>query len=89
MATRFKVRVPPSRRVTLPVPVDVEPGEAEVILLHRRTKPARTGTARPRSQPHPAFGLWATRPEAADPVTFVDDLRRRTMERRVRLRDAP
>ena len=35
VATRFKARVPPSRRVTLAVPVDVEPGEAEVIFLPR------------------------------------------------------
>jgi len=89
VATRFKVRVPPSRRVTLAVPADVEPGEAEVILLHRRTKPVRRKTAPPRSRQHPAFGLWASRPETADPVAFMDDLRRRMMERRVRLRNAP
>jgi hypothetical protein len=30
-ATRFKVRVPLSRRLTLAVPAELEPGEAEVI----------------------------------------------------------
>lgn len=89
VATRFKVRVPPSRRVTLSVPAEVEPGEAEVIVLHRRAKPAGRKAARSKSRQHPAFGLWASRPEAADPVAFVDELRRRVMERRARLREAP
>ena len=88
-ATRFKVRVPPSRRVTLAVPVEVEPGEAEVIVLHRLAKPARRTAPRAKPLRHPAFGLWASRPEAADPVAFVNGVRRRMMERRTRLRHAP
>jgi hypothetical protein len=88
VATRFKVRVPPSRRVTLAVPAEVEPGEAEVIVLHRRAKPTRKAR-RSKSRQHPAFGLWASRSEAADPVAFVDELRRRVMERRARVREAP
>lgn len=89
VATRFKVRVPPSRRVTLSVPAEVEPGEAEVIVLHRRAKPARRKAPRSKSLEHPGFGLWASRPETADPVAFVNDLRRRVMERRARPRAAP
>lgn len=88
VATRFKVRVPPSRRVTLSVPAVVEPGEAEVIVLHHRAKPPRRKAERSKSRQHPAFGLWASRPEAADPVAFVDELRRRIMERRARRREA-
>jgi hypothetical protein len=88
VATRFKVRVPPSRRLTLAVPAEVEPGEAEVIVLHRRAKPARKAP-RSKSRQHPGFGLWASRSEAADPVAFVDELRRRVMERCARVREAP
>ena len=88
-ATRFKVRVPLSRRVTLAVPAEVEPGEAEVIVLHRLATPTRRTAQRAKPLQHPAFGLWASRPEAADPVAFVNELRRRMMERRTRLRHAP
>ncbi|HXQ22837.1 MAG TPA: hypothetical protein VN812_14255 [Candidatus Acidoferrales bacterium] len=88
-ATRFKVRVPASRRVTLAVPAEVEPGEAEVIVLHRRAKPAPRKAPHSKSRQHPAFGLWASRSEASDPVAFVAELRRRMMERRARLREAP
>ena len=82
VATRFNVRVPPDRRLTLAVPLEIEPGEAEVIILHRRAKPLRTSKPPARITRHPAFGLWAKRPEAAYPVAFVDELRRRVMKRR-------
>jgi len=88
VATRFKVRVPPSRRVTLAVPAEVEPGEAEVIVLHRRVAHAPETAPRSKSRQHPAFGLWASRPETADPVAFVDALRRDMLERRMRVRNA-
>ena len=89
VATRFKVRVPRSRRVTIAVPAEIEPGEAEVIVLHSRAKPTPTKAPRSKARQHPAFGLWASRPRAADPVAFVADLRRRMMERRARPREAP
>ena len=87
VATRFKVRVPRSRRVTIAVPAEVEPGEAEVILLHRRAKPTPRKAPRSRGRQHPAFGLWASHPEVTEPVAFVADLRRRMMERRARPRE--
>ena len=83
-ATRFTVRVPQDRRVTFAVPLDIAPGEAEVIILHRRAQRPRASKAPARITHHPAFGLWADRPEAAEPVAFVDELRRRVMERRKR-----
>ena len=86
VATRFKVRVPPNRRVVLAVPAEVEPGEAEVIVLHQRAKPSRGKGAQSKSRQHPAFGLWASRPETADPVEFVNELRRRMIERRLGVR---
>lgn len=88
VATRFMVRVPPSRRVTLAVPSESEPGEAEVIVLHRPARPAPRQAPGSRSRRHPAFGLWASRPEAADPVAFVDGLRRRMTERGAPVRKA-
>ncbi|MFI5366857.1 MAG: hypothetical protein ACHQ4J_14675 [Candidatus Binatia bacterium] len=81
-ATRFTVHVPQDRRVTFAVPLDIDPGEAEVIILHRRAQRPRASKAPARGTHHPAFGLWADRPEAADPVAFVDELRSRIMERR-------
>lgn len=87
-ATRFKVRVPPSQCVTLAVPADIELGEAEVIVLHPRAKPAPKKASHSKSRQHPAFGLWVSRSETTDPVAFVTELRRRMMERRARLREA-
>jgi len=82
VATRFTVRVPKDRRLTLAIPLEIEPGEAEVIVLHRGAKPARKRAPLARITHHPAFGLWAKRAEAADPVAFVEELRRRVMEKR-------
>jgi hypothetical protein len=60
----------------------------EAGKTHQRAKPARRNAARSKSRQHPAFGLWASRPEAADPVAFVDQLRHHIMERRKRVRKA-
>lgn len=82
VATRFTVRVPKDRRLTLAIPLEIEPGEAEVIVLHHGAKPARKREPLARITHHPAFGLWAKRADAADPVAFVEELRRRVMEKR-------
>jgi hypothetical protein len=81
VATRFTVHVPKDRRLTLAIPPEIEPGEAEVIVLYRGAKPARRRAPLARITHHPAFGLWAKRAEAADPVAFVEELRRRVMQK--------
>ena len=79
-ATRMKIRVPNNRRITLPL--DVTPGEAEIVVFHSRPTPvARRGSARV-GHAHPAFGMWAERADIEDPVAFVNTLRRSIMERR-------
>ena len=35
----------------------------------------KSRTSRPRAGEHPAFGIWADRPEAQDPVQFTEHLR--------------
>ena len=35
-----------------------------------------TRSSRARAGEHPAFGIWADRPEAQDPVQFTEHLRR-------------
>ncbi|HEX7408511.1 MAG TPA: hypothetical protein VF515_12780 [Candidatus Binatia bacterium] len=82
VAARFTVCVPKDRRLTLAIPLEIEPGEAEVIVLHRGAKPTRERAPLARITHHPAFGLWAKRAEVADPVAFVEEIRRRVMEKR-------
>ncbi|MBI2302808.1 MAG: hypothetical protein HYU66_28210 [Armatimonadetes bacterium] len=54
-------------------PTALPPGEVDVILLYREPE----GRLRRRSKKgkHPAFGIWADRPEAADPAGFAARLR--------------
>jgi hypothetical protein len=37
---------------------------------------SKSRTSRARAGEHPAFGIWADRPEAQDPVRFTEHLRR-------------
>jgi len=80
---RMKVRVPASRRLTLTLPKEVLAGDAELVVLQVPAKRSSKGVSK-RRDPHPAFGMWADHPKAAEPATFAAELRRRVGERRAR-----
>ena len=80
LAVKLKGEVTENQRLVMEVPGEIPPGPVEVIVLVEEAgRPRKRGKAGPER--HPLFGMWADRPEAADPVEFAARLRRR-IERR-------
>ena len=83
IARKLRGRVTKDRRLEVMVPRDIEPGVVEVILLSEdaRHRPGWRRTAEP-AEAHPAFGLWADRPDIQDTWAFAATLRQRVETRR-------
>jgi len=74
-AVKLKGKVTENQRLVMEVPGEIPPGPVEVIVLFEEAgRPRKRGTGGPEK--HPMFGMWADRPEAADPVDFTKRLRR-------------
>ncbi|MDW7711856.1 MAG: hypothetical protein SCH98_15435 [Deferrisomatales bacterium] len=69
-------------RLVVSVPKGVEPGPVEVIVLQESDAGDRDQAF--RRTDHPAFGIWADRAEAADPVDLSARLREEVETRRDR-----
>ncbi len=75
LAVKLRGQVTGDGQLIVELPEDLEPGPVEVIVLQEPKaagRPRRTAAAG-----HPAFGMWADREEARDPVAFAAELRRR------------
>lgn len=71
-ARRLKGVVTPGGEIVLREPNDLPPGEVDVIVLYPEPSPRRR---RRSAGSHPAFGIWADRPEAQDPMALAASLR--------------
>lgn len=80
LAKKLTGTVTPDRRLLVTLPDDLQSGQVQVILLYDRPRPKRRVKRSPR-QTHPAFGIWANRPEVFDAATFAAELRRRIESR--------
>jgi uncharacterized NAD-dependent epimerase/dehydratase family protein len=80
-ATKLKGQVTADRRLIVEqVPKDLAEGAVEVIVLQAATpKPIKRPAQ--RKVRHPAFGLWAKRPEVRDSALFAEQLRHRVETR--------
>ena len=78
--TRLKGHVTPDRKLIVNVPVEVQPGDVDVILLQEGAR-AKAEEPRQGPQAHPAFGLWADRPNLNDPAEYAAQLRRQLESR--------
>ena len=77
-ATKLRGQITRDRRLIIKVPRDVTEGAVEVILLQAAGKPKQRA---PRGSKHPAFGIWAKRPDITDTVSFATELRCRVETR--------
>ena len=78
IAVKLMGTVTKDHRLELTIPASVPPGEVEVIVLH--PEPPPRSRVRARKQPpcvHPAAGIWASREDIGDTITFVSQLRQR------------
>jgi uncharacterized NAD-dependent epimerase/dehydratase family protein len=80
-ATKLKGQITADRRLIVEqVPKDLAAGAVEVIVLQTvAPKPAKRQVR--RKVRHPAFGLWAKRPEVNDAALFAEQLRQRVETR--------
>ncbi len=75
-ATKLKGQITPERKLVVDIPAGVAPGAVEVILLQDTSVKVTRRQTR-RKSGHPAFGLWAKRPDLTDAAAFAAQLRQR------------
>jgi hypothetical protein len=78
-ATKLKGQITRDRRLVVRIPREMEAGTVEVILLHLSSQPTKRRTR--RGTMHPAFGIWAKRPDINDAAAFAAQLRQRVESR--------
>ena len=76
-----KVVIPTNRQLQIPVPEDVPPGPAEVVVvIASETVPEKGGTAGDLLR-SPLFGLWKDRNDIGDSVEYAKKLRDKAQHR--------
>jgi hypothetical protein len=76
-----KVVIPTNRQLQIPVPEDVPPGPAEiVVVIVPETVPERGGTAGDLLR-SPLFGLWKDRTDIGDSVEYARKLHAKAEQR--------
>jgi hypothetical protein len=79
-ATKLKGHVTAKRQLVVELPNTVAPGAVEVIVLQDEP-PVVVKSRKTKGTAHPAFGLWAKRPETEDSATYAATLRRQIENR--------
>ncbi len=80
LATKLKGQVTSDRKLVVKLPRNIPPGAVEVIVLSEAlARPVKPRSARRKA--HPAFGIWADRPEAAEAALFAAYLRQQMQNR--------
>ena len=76
-----KVVIPTDRQLQIPVPEDVPPGPAEVVVVIVEAVVEKGGTAGDLLR-SPLFGLWKQRTDIVDSRVCARELRARAEQRR-------
>jgi hypothetical protein len=77
-----KVVIPADRQLQIPVPEDVPPGPAEVVVVIMPQAIAVKGGTAGDLLRSPPFGLWKDRTEIGDSVEYARKLRAKAEQRR-------
>ncbi len=77
----YKVVIPADRQLCLPVPEDIPPGPAEVVLIIAPQAPGKKDMTAGDWLRSPLCGIWKDRRDISDSVEFARSLRVKAEQR--------